>query len=284
MFGKNICHRGLGESVQKRGARNLEIWAYFPKFQAPLAFWYYPHVVCKTTWVLTTPEGSFPQNIFSSYDGQKVYHCCNLLLPSPPHVNKPHCLDGSNLFLEIHPTRGRCQAQVTDKAAPAYTESSMDRFNRGGTQVEEGATPYYGSPFRAPMEPETPVPAPKENETEAVELETAVEMGTPVVEPTQPDVPDEVSDGDSGDKGECKQPEDLPPVEQLSWGAVDRRLRRIMTPRVTGEYKVPKAVVDQWKDKTSRPKVMSMFEKAGYSPDRGLWLGGWVQVVLSKHK
>ena len=60
----------------------------------------------------------------------------------------------------------------------------------------------------------------------------------------------------------------MPPPDQLSWGAVDRRLRRIMTPRVTGEFKVPKAVVDQWNDKTTRPRVMSMFEKAGYSPDR----------------
>ena len=156
---------------------------------------------------------------------------------------------------------------------PAYTDSSMDRFNRGGTQVDAGATPYYGSPFRAPMEPETPIPVPKENDTGAEEVETPYEPETPVaeVEPTQPDIPDEVSDGDKGgndDKGECKEPQDLPPPDQLSWGAVDRRLRRIMTPRVTGEFKVPKAVVDQWNDKTTRPRVMSMFEKAGYSPDR----------------
>ena len=157
---------------------------------------------------MSKDQNASGKKVFGNDDPQ-AYYCCNLLLPSPPHVNKSHCL----------------------------------------------------------------IPVPKENDTGAEEVETPYEPETPVaeVEPTQTDIPDEVSDGDKGgndDKGECKEPQDLPPPDQLSWGAVDRRLRRIMTPRVTGEFQVPKAVVDQWNDKTTRPRVMSMFEKAGYSPDR----------------
>ena len=204
----------------------------------------------------------------------------------PFHSNKLHCLHGGNPSFESHPTYDFFQSQATARgasspgksegAAPAYTESSMDRFNRGGTQVDPSATPYYGSPFRAPMGSEPPVPVPKEIGTPDMEVETPCEPETPVVvevEPTQRDISDEVSDDDHGDKGESAQPHDLPPEKQLSPGAVDRRLRRIMTPRVTGEYKVPKAVVDQWKDKSTRSRVMSMFEKSGYSPDR---VYGWV--------
>ena len=179
---------------------------------------------------MSKDQNASGKKVFGNDDPQ-AYYCCNLLLPSPPHVNKSHGLIyiyiyllyiyGGNPNLKIHPARDRCQAQATargassggkpDEAMPAYTDSSMDRFNRGGTQVDAGATPYYGSPFRAPMEPETPIPVPKENDTGAEEVETPYEPETPVaeVEPTQPDIPDEVSDGDKGgndDKGECKEP------------------------------------------------------------------------------
>jgi len=60
----------------------------------------------------------------------------------------------------------------------------------------------------------------------------------------------------------------LPP-KQLSPSAVDKRLRRIMTPTSSGSLKVPQELIDQWKDLTTRPQVMSMFEKAGYDPDWG---------------
>ena len=62
----------------------------------------------------------------------------------------------------------------------------------------------------------------------------------------------------------------LPP-KQLSPSAVDKRLRRIMTPTSSGAVKGPQELIDQWKDLSTRPQVMSMFEKAGYDPDRG-WM------------
>lgn len=60
-----------------------------------------------------------------------------------------------------------------------------------------------------------------------------------------------------------------PPPKQLSASAIDKRLRRLMTPRASGTFKVPQEVVDQWRDVATREKVMSMFEKCGYDPDPG---------------
>ena len=41
------------------------------------------------------------------------------------------------------------------------------------------------------------------------------------------------------------------PPKQLSKAAVDRRLYRVMQPRTSGEYKVPKDVIETYKDKTA---------------------------------
>ena len=60
------------------------------------------------------------------------------------------------------------------------------------------------------------------------------------------------------------------PPKKLSPAAVDRRLRRTMEPKTDGTYKVPTEVLEQWKDKEKRPKLMAMFEKLGYQADRCL--------------
>lgn len=137
----------------------------------------------------------------------------------------------------------------------------MERFNRGGSQ-EDGGTPYYGPETveqGTPMEPET-------------RLETPIP-------PTQPDRENVEQGGHDGlEEDDVGGPSELPPPEQLSYGAVDKRLRRIMTPRANGDFKVPQQVVEQWKNKNTRPKVMSLFEKSGYQPD---WVGaGSVQILL----
>ena len=81
--------------------------------------------------------------------------------------------------------------------------------------------------------------------------------------------PETTGEHDGDREGEETPYPTQPPKEQLSPGAVDRRLRRIMTPRASGELKVPQDMVDQWKNKGSRHKVQSLFEKAGYNPDWG---------------
>ncbi|CAE7634225.1 unnamed protein product [Symbiodinium sp. CCMP2592] len=72
--------------------------------------------------------------------------------------------------------------------------------------------------------------------------------------------PDE-DDIDRAALGKCRDP-----PKQLTKAAVDRRLYRIVQPRANGEYKVPKDVIDTYKDKDRRPTLMSMFEKLGYDP------------------
>ena len=144
----------------------------------------------------------------------------------------------------------------TLKPGQFYTDSSMERFNRGGTQ-EDGGTPYYG-----------PLP-------ETMEQGTPLEPGTPMETPIPPTQPDK-EDGEQGHHdGESSE---LPPSQQLSYSDVDKRLRRIMTPRANGDLKVPQQVIDQWKNKNTRPDVMSLFEKSGYQPD---WVrAGSVQILV----
>ena len=76
---------------------------------------------------------------------------------------------------------------------------------------------------------------------------------------------DVLPDGEKAESDIEVPPEE--PPEKLSQGAIDKRLRRIMTPRSSGDLKVPQEVVDQWKDKDERWKVRAAFEKAGYKPD-----------------
>ena len=122
---------------------------------------------------------------------------------------------------------------------------------------EDGGTPYYG-----------PLP-------ETMEQGTPLEPGTPMETPIPPTQPDK-EDGEQGHHdGESSE---LPPSQQLSYSAVDKRLRRIMTPRANGDLKVPQQVIDQWKNKNTRPDVMSLFEKSGYQPD---WVRvGSVQILV----
>ena len=71
--------------------------------------------------------------------------------------------------------------------------------------------------------------------------------------------------------------EDAPtPPAKLSTGAIDRRLRRIVTPKSNGDFKVPDEIVRQFKgDKEERDKLFAAFEKVGYRPDScALGVGG----------
>ena len=62
------------------------------------------------------------------------------------------------------------------------------------------------------------------------------------------------------------------PPEVLTEGAIDRRIRRIMTPRANGQYLISGDFVTMWNDKFTggRDKVRALFEKAAYSPDTRL--------------
>ena len=63
------------------------------------------------------------------------------------------------------------------------------------------------------------------------------------------------------------------PPPPLTEAAIDQRLRRIMKPRRNGEYVVGKDFIEMWEDKHAggRDRVRSLFEKAAYEPDRGVF-------------
>ena len=82
-------------------------------------------------------------------------------------------------------------------------------------------------------------------------------------------------------KGDVKEPpHELPvPPPELSWSAVDKRLRRLMNPTARGEFKIPEEVRNQWLDKSTRESVMSLFEKCAYSPD---WFEKKTCIIFEK--
>ena len=57
------------------------------------------------------------------------------------------------------------------------------------------------------------------------------------------------------------------PPQPLSKGAVDKRLRRIVAPRVDGSYIVPDEIVQKFRDRSTRKEVELLFEKSGYHPE-----------------
>ena len=69
---------------------------------------------------------------------------------------------------------------------------------------------------------------------------------------------------------------DLPselPAEALSQGAIDKRLRRIFTPRADGSFLVSPEFVKQYQQRgQERDKLLVMFEKCNYDPD---WVWGF---------
>ena len=62
------------------------------------------------------------------------------------------------------------------------------------------------------------------------------------------------------------------PGEELSEGAIYKRIKRVFTPRADGTYLVPKEFVEKWKDLKMRTEVELLFEKCDYCPDPGLIL------------
>ena len=146
----------------------------------------------------------------------------------------------------------------------------MQRFYIGGTQPEapddhpNSQVPSLETPLA-----ETPLPEPEASQPRPEEAET----------PVIPSADDESSVGSDlepvGGPGYLPGKKHEEPPEQPPKSAVDKRLRRIMTPTASGGTKVPQEWIDMWKDLSTRHKVMSMFEKAGYDPD---WVGGkWNQ-------
>ncbi|CAK9065748.1 Uncharacterized protein SCF082_LOCUS33584 [Durusdinium trenchii] len=55
-----------------------------------------------------------------------------------------------------------------------------------------------------------------------------------------------------------------PPPPKLTRGAIKKWLWRLVQPKASGKFKVPKEVVDEYRDERTRGRVEALFEKSGY--------------------
>ena len=93
-------------------------------------------------------------------------------------------------------------------------------------------------------------------------------METPVATPMIGD--DVTEQGDAGDEKGVPEVAPINPPEKQNQKAMRKRLYRVMKPRADGSLKVPQAIIEEYKDDSSRWKVFRLFEKSGYQPDWGL--------------
>ena len=134
-----------------------------------------------------------------------------------------------------------------------------------------------------------PAPLPSTREADEQIGEIGANVKVPAkVEPTNPPVPQHPNPpatvpqsriespagfSQKGSKGSTKGSDEQfftmtipPPV--LTQSAINNRLRRVFQPRADGSYLVDSSWVEQYKDRESREKLFSMFEKVGYVVDR----------------
>ena len=64
-------------------------------------------------------------------------------------------------------------------------------------------------------------------------------------------------------------PKPTPGVVRISSQAMEARLRRVFTPNVRGQFKVPAEIVSQFKNKKGRRNLEAIFQSCGFSPDLG---------------
>ena len=87
---------------------------------------------------------------------------------------------------------------------------------------------------------------------------------------------------------DASQPRPVPGTLHLTEAAIEQRLRRLMTPKASGEYKVSKDIVRMFKaGGKSKIDVFHMFQSVGFDPDRlhALLLGATniFRIICSQH-
>lgn len=75
-------------------------------------------------------------------------------------------------------------------------------------------------------------------------------------------------DGQRGDEKVVEPPVE-PPSQHLSQNAVRLRLRRILTPTASGDFKIPQQAIDDFHG-DNKSKLYALFEKSGYDKE---WVG-----------
>ena len=154
-----------------------------------------------------------------------------------------------------------CDKSLSLFISPCISKEDDSYWNKspkaGAPPGNADATPYY-SPS-VPEIPDTlvdeppqvpPADAPDGSGTPAEAVEVPGNQGT------------ELADEDNLFNADAP-----PPPIFLSEQAADQRLRRIMTPKSDGSYKVPVQMVEQYKK--NKNEVKKMFERCGHDRDCG---------------
>ena len=129
---------------------------------------------------------------------------------------------------------------------------------------------------QAPLENSPDAHAPIVPEVPEVHAPIAPEVVAPAAMPAPP-LPkgdDEFLEVSSGDQRALAKasPDDAvvptrPPPPKLTRGAIKKWLWRLVQPKASGKFKVPKEVVDEYRDERTRGRVEALFEKSGYQRD-----------------
>ena len=190
--------------------------------------------------------------------------------PSSPGAGTPSVKPNP----QVLPSSAKFTPTETEVSSPGAGTSSVKPNQEApgvtGVQATEGQN---GSVAPAPAAeskaaPKSPVDAHKGAETPVASItSTSTPTSTPRSRPHQAAV---ATQDAPGGIDEQQEPSSYPP-EQLSVGAIDKRLRRVMAPRANGEYLVSQDFVKMWNDKlVGRDKVRALFEKAAYCPETNL--------------
>ena len=161
------------------------------------------------------------------------------------------------------------------KLEPQEPGSALALLGEAASATDDPATP------RPPVRPSQSTPRPKPSSRRSSPALPTPSASAEAASPGKPPSPAPAKSTSLGSPSETKSPakpspakrpaeefpEIPPPPEKLTEAAVDRRLRRVVERKADGTYKVPKEVVEQFKDKHKRPELFAAFEKCGYKPD-----------------
>ena len=129
--------------------------------------------------------------------------------------------------------------------------------------------PGFHAKDEPPAEHEEPSPQLEKSEAATEKPEALPETQTKATDPIPPAAAAPFVSTDAipllGDKKAPEPPKNEP---SLSPSAIDKRMRRVMTPRSDGSLKVPQKFVDEWKKKgTARKSLEKILASVGYDTD-----------------
>lgn len=177
----------------------------------------------------------------------------------------------------------------------SFRAQAVDLTGLGDTQTDEAPEIPVSQPHESLVEVEATVPADSLGGGGVAAPPEDPEQTAPKspLLPMPPPPPVEAANGEmlalsqqdaialaSAKPDQAVIPTVLPP-KKLTRGAIQKRLRRVCTPKANGQLKVPKEVMEDYHDDRRRGDVEALFEKSGYQRDCELGSHGKSCVDLS---